>query len=125
EPRYWRTFVETIGLRDLADRQMDKASWPTMKDRIAAVMATKPRHEWLEILESAGTQFAPVLTIAEALEHPHNQARNMVLDLPAPGGGTVRHTGTPIHLSATPAATPQVARPAGADTRSVLAELGY
>jgi crotonobetainyl-CoA:carnitine CoA-transferase CaiB-like acyl-CoA transferase len=125
EPRYWRIFVETIGLPDLADRQMDRANWPTMKDRIAAVMATRPRDEWLAILDAAGTQFAPVLTIAQALDDPHNRARGMVLDLPVPGGGTVRHTGTPIHLSATPAATPHVARPAGADTRVVLAGLGY
>ncbi len=125
EPRYWRIFVETVGLPEFADRQMDKAGWPGMKARIAEVMATRPRAEWLAILEEAGTQFAPVLTIAEALEDPHNQARGMVLDLSAPGGGTVRQTGTPIRLSDTPAATPHVARPAGADTREVLAGLGY
>ena len=125
EPRYWRIFVETVGLPEFADRQMDKAGWPEMKARIADVMATRTRAEWLAILEEAGTQFAPVLTIAEALEDPHNQARGMVLDLPAPGGGTVRQTGTPIRLSDPPAATPHVARPAGADTREVLAGLGY
>lgn len=125
EPRYWRIFVETIGLPELADRQMDRANWSATKDRIAAAMASKTRAEWLTILDEAGTQFAPVLTIAEALDDPHNLARGMVLDLPAPGGGTVRHTGTPIHLSATPAASPAPARPAGADTREVLAGLGY
>ena len=125
EPRYWRIFVETIGLPELADRQMDKANWPAMKARIADVMATKPRAEWLDILDTAGTQFAPILTIAEALDDPHNRARGMILDLPAPGGGTVRHTGTPIHLSDTPAVPPAAARPAGADTREVLAGLGY
>ncbi|MEG3179596.1 CaiB/BaiF CoA transferase family protein [Sphingomonas sp. LT1P40] len=125
EPRYWRIFVETIGLPDLADRQMDKANWPAMKARIAEIMATRPRAEWLAILEAAGTQFAPVLTIAEALDDPHNHARNMVLDLPAPGGGTVRQLGCPINLSDTPATIPHPAPPAGADTREVLAALGY
>lgn len=125
EPRYWRIFVETIGLPELADRQMDRANWPAMKARIAEVMATKPRSEWLDILDAAGTQFAPILTIAEALDDPHNRARGMILDVPAPGGGAVRHTGTPIHLSDTPAVPPAAARPAGADTREVLAGLGY
>ncbi|UZK67012.1 CaiB/BaiF CoA transferase family protein [Sphingomonas sp. M1-B02] len=124
EPRYWRIFVETIGLSELADRQMDRAGWPAMKERIAAVIETKPRAEWLAILEAAGTQFAPVLTVAEALDDPHNHARGMVLDLPAPGG-TVRHTGCPIKLSDTPAAVTDAARPAGADTAAVLATLGY
>lgn len=125
EPRYWRLFVETIGLHELADRQMDKAAWPAMKARIAEVMATKPRAQWIEILDAAGTQFAPILTLAEALDDPHNRARGMVLDVPAPGGDTVRHTGTPIHLSDTPAVMPVAARPAGADTREVLAGLDY
>lgn len=125
EPRYWRIFVETIGLSKLADRQMDRANWPMMKDQIAAVMAGKPRAHWLDILDAAGTQFAPVLTIAEALDDPHNRARDMVLDLPAPGGGTVRQTGCPIHLSDTPASLPAAARPAGADTAQVLSSLGY
>ena len=125
EPRYWRIFVETIGLGELADKQMDRANWSAMKARIAEVMATKPRAQWLDILEAAGTQFAPILTVAQALDDPHNIARGMILDLPAPGGGTVRHTGTPIRLSDTPAASPIVARPAGADTREVLAGLGY
>lgn len=125
EPRYWRIFVETIGLPDLADRQMDRANWPAMKERIAAVMATRPRAEWLDILDAAGTQFAPVLSVSEALDDPHNIARGMVIDVPAPGGGTVRHTGTPIRLSDTPAAAPVAARPAGADTRDILTSLGH
>ncbi|MCD2322858.1 CoA transferase [Sphingomonas sp. IC-56] len=124
EPRYWRVFVETIGLPELADRQMDRAEWPMMKEGIASVIATKPRAEWLGILEAAGTQFAPVLSVAEALDDPHNQARGMVIDLPAPGG-TVRHTGCPIKLSDTPAVLTQPASPAGADTAEVLATLGY
>lgn len=125
EPRYWRIFVETIGLPELAERQMDRAQWPAMKARIGEVMATRPRAEWLAILDAAGTQFAPILTIAEALDDPHNLARNMIVQVPAPGGGTVRQLGTPIHLSATPATPPVAAPAAGADTRAVLAGLGY
>lgn len=125
EPRYWRIFVETIGLPDLADRQMDRAAWPAMKAQIAEAMATKPRTEWLVILEQAGTQFAPILSIAEALDDPHNLARHMIVDVHAPGGGTIRQLGTPIHLSDTPASPPVAAPAPGADTRSVLAGLGY
>lgn len=125
EPRYWRLFVEAIGLPDLADRQMDRAHWPEMKARIADVMATKPRDAWLSLLDAAGTQFAPVLSIAEAIDDPHNLARGMVVDLPLPGGGQARQIGNPIKLSEASAPAPLPARPAGADTRAVLARLGY
>lgn len=124
EPRYWRLFVEAIGLPELADRQMDRAAWPDMKAQIAEVMATRTRPEWLALLGEAGTQYAPVLTIVEALDDPHNRARDMVVDLPV-AGSTVRQIGCPIHLSDTPPAPPRAAGPAGSDTRRVLAGLGY
>jgi crotonobetainyl-CoA:carnitine CoA-transferase CaiB-like acyl-CoA transferase len=125
EPRYWRIFVETIGLPELAERQMERANWPAMKARIAEVMATRSRTEWLALLEAAGTQFAPVLSINEALEDPHNRARRMILDLPLPGGGSARQIGCPIHLSDTPVTAPVVAGRAGVDTRAVLSEIGF
>lgn len=125
EPRYWRLFCEAIGLPDLADRQMDRASWPAMKQRIAQVMATRTQAEWCVLLEAAGTQYAPVYSVAEALADPHNRARGMVCEVPAPGGDPVTHIGSPIHLSDTPAVPPAAGRPAGADTGAVLAGLGY
>lgn len=125
EPRYWKIFCEAIGRPDLAPRQMDTAYWPDIKAGIAEVMLGKTQSEWLGVLEEAGTQFAPVLSIAEALQNEHNRARNMVLDLPVPSGGSVRHIGCPIHLSETPAVHPGPGHPAGSDTRPVLAALGY
>lgn len=123
EPRYWRLFVEAIGLPELADRQMDRAAWPEMKASIAERIATRPRDEWLDLFARAGTQYAPVLTIAEALDDPHNVARGMAIDVALPGGGTARQIGSPVRLGDT-APAPAACAP-GADTRAVLAALGY
>lgn len=125
EPRYWRQFCDAIGRPDLGDRQMDREHWPAIKAEIAEVMATRTRAEWLDTFEAAGTQFAAVLTIPEALEHPHNLERGMVQEVALPGGGTTRHIGSPIHLSQTPAVDPVAGHTAGADTHDVLAGLGY
>lgn len=125
EPRYWRLFCEAIGRPELADRQMAREHWPAIKAEIAEVMATRTRAEWLDLFETAGTQFAPILTVAEALEHEHNIARGMVQEVALPGGGSTRHIGSPIHLSHTPAVAPVAGHNAGADTSAVLAELGY
>jgi crotonobetainyl-CoA:carnitine CoA-transferase CaiB-like acyl-CoA transferase len=123
EPRYWRLFVEAIGLPDLAERQMDRTGWPEMKRRIAEVMATRTRAEWLDILAAADTQYAPVLTIAEALDDPHNRARGMAVEVALPGGGTALQIGSPVQLEGQgPAGT--AASPPGADTHEVLAALG-
>jgi len=125
EPRYWRHFCAAIERPDLAAAQMQREQWTAIKAEIATVMRGKTQAEWLTILEAAGTQFAPVLTIAEALANEHNIERNMVANIAMPDGGQVTHIGCPIHLSATPARPPTPGRAAGADTHSVLSSLGY
>lgn len=123
EPRYWRLFVDAIGLPDLADRQMDRAEWPAMKKRIAAVMATKTRAEWLAILAAADTQYAPVFTVAEALDDPHNRARGMAVEVALPSGGTALQIGSPVRLEGQRPAS-DAASPPGADTHDILSGLG-
>ena len=39
-------------------------------------MKQKTRDEWCAIMEGTDVCFAPVLSIFEAPEHPHNKARN-------------------------------------------------
>lgn len=123
EPRYWRLFVDAIGLPELAGRQMDRAGRAEMKQQIAAVMATRTRAEWLDILAAANTQYAPVLTIAEALDDPHNRARGMAVEVALPSGGTALQIGSPVRLEGQqPAGI--TASPPGADTHAVLSKLG-
>ena len=124
EPRYWRRFCDAIGRADLGDRQFDKDHWPQIKADIATIMASRTQAEWLVILEKADTQFAPVLSVAEALENEHNQSRGMVVDLELENGESIRQLGSPIHLSDTPGVAPQPAASPGSATRSVLEKLG-
>ena len=59
---------------------MDKASWPHLKDRLREVFKGKTRDEWCALMEHTDVCFAPVLTMAEAAEHPHNVAREMIIE---------------------------------------------
>jgi crotonobetainyl-CoA:carnitine CoA-transferase CaiB-like acyl-CoA transferase len=124
EPRYWERFCGAIGRPDLAARQHDHAGAGEIAAAIAAIFATRPRAEWLEMLAAADTQFAPVLDVAEALRDPHNRARGMALEVALPGGGTARQIGSPIHLSETPVRAPVPAPLAGTEGAAILAELG-
>lgn len=124
EPRYWQRFCEAMGRPDFAPLQHETARHAEMHDALAALFRMRTRDEWFTLLSAADTQAMPVLSLAEALDDPHNQARGMVVDLPVAGGATVRQIGTPFHLSDTPGEARHPAGKPGADTDAILAELG-
>jgi len=82
EPQFFAELLRRTGLEgDDLPRQMDRESWPAMKERMAAVFRTKTRDEWCEIMEGTDVCFAPVLSMAEAPEHPHNRHRGSFIEL--------------------------------------------
>ena len=98
EPQFYVILLEKAGLDDPDFRdQMNRDKWPALKEKIIAVMKTKTRDEWCEIMEGTDICFAPVLTLAEAPAHPHNKARETFVEYegvlqPAPAP---RFSGTP------------------------------
>ena len=124
EPRYWRAFCDAVGRPEYAERQHDKSRWPEMQADFDAIFATRDAREWLEILGAAGSQHALVYELDEALADEHNRVRGMVAEMEGPNGKTVRHVGSPLHLSETPVVEPQPAHPPGSDTREILASIG-
>ena len=121
EPRYWAVFCETMGKLDYIGWQFE----PERRDEIRAglrdVFATKPREHWLALLETAGTQFAPVNSLSEALAEPHFKSRGMIIRLDAPGGALVQ-LGPPVRLDGFSIPSPAVAP--GANTADILGSLG-
>lgn len=61
--------------------QMNPAAWPTLKKKVEAVIKTKTRDEWNEILEGTDVCYGPVLSMTEAPEHPHNKSRGAFISL--------------------------------------------
>lgn len=125
EPRYWERFCRAVGREDFIPLQLDASQRDTVRAAIASIIAQRSLAEWLQALADAGTQFAPVYEIGEALEDPHNAARGMIRDAPLADGAVIRQIGSPVKLSDTPVVAPAPAAPAGADTRDVLLELGF
>jgi alpha-methylacyl-CoA racemase len=41
---------------------------------------SKTREEWCKIMEGTDVCFAPILTMAEAPQHPHNAARKIFVE---------------------------------------------
>jgi alpha-methylacyl-CoA racemase len=82
EPQFYKELMERTGIADEAfAAQMDRAQWPALKDKLAAVLKTKTRDEWDAIMEGSDVCYAPVLSIAEAPKHPHNAARKTFVEI--------------------------------------------
>ena len=76
EPKFYAELLQRLGLTDEAlPLQNDRTGWPALRARIAEVIRTKTRDEWSAAFVDSDACFAPVLTFAEAKEHPHNAAR--------------------------------------------------
>ena len=76
EPQFYALLLQKLGLGDVAlKRQFDPRAWPALKDRLTALFASQPRAHWDALLEGTDVCFAPVLSVAQAAEHPHNVAR--------------------------------------------------
>jgi len=113
-----------MGCPDFIAAQNDKARRAEIIAWLEDAFLEKPLQHWLALLTEADTQFAAVNSVEEALADPHNIARGMSIEVES-DSGTLRHIGSPIHLSDTPAVPPRPARLAGADTETILTELGF
>lgn len=81
---------------------------------------------WLDKLRAARVPSGPVNDVGQALSDPQVLARNMVIDVPLRGGGSVRMPGNPMKFSQS--GDPELTPPPhlGEHTHSVLGELlGY
>jgi alpha-methylacyl-CoA racemase len=121
EPQFYAELLRLTGLEgeDLPWQQ-DRAQWPAMKERLAAIFRTKSRAEWCEIMEGTDVCFAPVLTIPEAVEHPHNVARGTFVEVAG-----LRQPGPAPRFSRTAAEVGGPPAHAGQHTDEVLAGAGF
>lgn len=122
EPQFYRLLLEKCGLagEGMEQAQFDLPNWPRHKERFAALFRTRTRAQWCAMLEGTDVCFAPVLNLAEAPQHPHNQARGAWTEL----GGRAQPAPAPRFSVTQPELrSPSVA--IGADTEALLGEAGY
>ncbi len=83
EPQFYAELLRIIGLTGDAEftKQMDRQAWPELKQRLREVFRTKTRDEWCALMEHTDVCFAPVLTLDEAVTHPHNVARSTFVEV--------------------------------------------
>ena len=73
EPHFFAVLKERLGLKS---GQGD----PRLRDELNALFATRPRDAWVALLDGSDGCVAPVLSLAEAPDYPHNRARGTFVE---------------------------------------------
>ncbi|WP_405993941.1 CaiB/BaiF CoA transferase family protein [Streptomyces sp. NBC_00986] len=87
-------------------------------------IATRTRTEVLAAFEKAEAAVAPIQDVRDVMEDPQYQALDTITTVDDPELGPLRMQNVLFRLSATPGAIRWTGRPHGADTDTVLSELG-
>ena len=126
EPQFFSQFCQAIGRPDLAGRglAMQPDIVAEVKEGIATAMKQKTFAEWQQVFAALDCCTEPVLSFSEACQHPQLAERQMVVEVPTPGGGRQRQVASPFRFSRSRPAYRFSGTRLGSHTDEVLAEQG-
>jgi crotonobetainyl-CoA:carnitine CoA-transferase CaiB-like acyl-CoA transferase len=122
-------FCVELGLPDLAlderfRRNRDRVIHMDALDGILSdALKADGAEAWERRLVAAGIPAGRVATIDQVLSDPHTVARDMVVEMPAGDGGTLRLLGNPLKMSATPVRFDRPPPHVGEHGDEIMAEL--
>jgi len=129
-PKFWEALATAVGRPELVrdPRFAGKADRVRNYDRLHEVLAevfrTRPRAEWLALLERHDVPAAPINNVAEALADPQVAHLGLVREF-GHGERATRLVGSPVAFAATPCdgdlAPPEI----GEHNAEVFGRLGY
>lgn len=127
EPQFYAELIGKAGLDPevfggsgfMSPMGHDPRRWAELKARLAEQFLTRTRDEWCAVFDGSDACVAPVLTLEEAPQHPHNQSRQAFVNV----AGTVQNAPAP-RFSRTPAPVPAVPSDDSAAVSALLSQWG-
>ena len=121
EPKFYAELLAGLGLDPAGlPAQYDRSGWPVLRAALTAAFGGRTQAEWAAVFDGSDACVAPVVSPADAPDHPHNAARGTFVDV----GGLIQPAPAP-RFSRTPAGPPAPPQAAGASTAEVMASLGF
>jgi CoA:oxalate CoA-transferase len=125
----WELFCATIGRPDLiGDKRFETPGLRTrnhdvLEPLLNDALRAKTTAEWLREFDAIGLPCGPLNDIPRAAEQPQVVAREMLVDVDAPSGVSLRIANSPLRLSRTPGAVQGPPPALGEHTDEVLRRL--
>lgn len=88
EPKFFARMAELVGEPDLADAQYVITGQDALRGRLTLLFATRPRAEWLDLLEHDQTCVTPLRTSVQALADPDLERRGVLESVALADGST-------------------------------------
>ncbi len=125
EARFWANLCELLEVPGYAALQYDDESQDEIRRVLSERFAAQDRDHWVDLLGPADTCVAPVNTVAEAVEDPHNTARGLVVDAVSATDGPFRQSAPGWAGTVPPDGPYEVAPTDSTDTAGLLAACGF
>src|SRR6185312_10739835 len=90
---------------------------------VEGILASETTRHWEALFHQADVPASAILSVPEALEHPHTAARGMFPTLSHPAYGSIRVPGLPLRLGGPQVEAPRPPPVLGQDTESVLRDI--
>lgn len=122
EAHFYQDLITRLGYGEdpLLGEQHNRSQFQEMRAKLADIFRAKTRDAWCELLEGTDVCFAPVLSMAEAPEHHHAQAREAFVEM----GGITQPAPAP-RFSRTPGRVRCVPPLPGEHTTKLLKGWGF
>lgn len=101
EPKFYAEFLSHLNIDVDPAVQQDRSTWAATRAKIGRAIRQRTQEEWCAIFDDAEACVAPVLSMREAPDHPHNRFRSTFVDV----DGYPQPAAAP-RFSRTPAAMP-------------------
>ena len=133
EPWLWNNLCDTLERPEWKDcgmqvgdfSQTTTARHQQVRQELQAVLMTKTRDEWSDLLAKADVCVGKVYDVPEVFADPQVRHRQMAVELDHPQAGKVTQAGIAVKLSDTPGSIRSFAPSIGEHTEAVLSDLGY
>ncbi len=127
EPQFMQQLCAAIGRPELAARGLSPSpeQQQALKREIQLEFEKRDFEQWRQLFAGLDACVEPMLSLAEAVEHPQLKARQLVTEVPREGEPAQRQIACPLKFSAGLPAPRHIGAPVGAHSEQVLRELGY